>query len=246
MQRYPSGLQRAWFFSGTFDRQIALADESQQFLSPGHPLVDALIEDLHTSAEGRASVMKMSLGPEYRNRWFALVLVRSDLNERQFAEIHVPNGLRLRARRFHIPELQFALVELHPGDEAAATIVTEANIIGQIRNPNNIRLAYSKIVPNTLGAIIDTWSLWAAVEEGVTLAVDHVRTQREGIAEEAASQLEADLRPEIGFLTWKITQRSQYEEDDLEDAIKARLCLIDSVRNEYLRVEALAVIVSAP
>jgi ATP-dependent helicase HepA len=114
--RHPSGLRTEGFISGTFSRQRALDDESQQFLSPGHPLVDALMEDMETSPEGRACVMAMHLGAGYRGRLFALVLVRCDLDEQRFSGYRLPHGLRLRARRFHIPEVQVALVELHPGD----------------------------------------------------------------------------------------------------------------------------------
>jgi ATP-dependent helicase HepA len=244
--RHPSGLRTEGFISGIFSRQRALDDESQQFLSPGHPLVDALMEDMETSAEGRACVMAMHLGASYRGRLFALVLVRSDLDEQRFSGDRLPHGLRLRARRFYIPDVQVALVELYPGDEPAAAIVDDPDLLRLLRNPNHIEPRYHKVGPNSLGTNLDTLSLWAAVEEALPLTVEHVRRQRKGIPEEGASQLADDLRQEISFLTWKRLRQPDGEREALDDEIAARLALVDSVRHEYLGVEAVAVIVALP
>jgi hypothetical protein len=201
---------------------------------------------METSAEGRACVMAMHLGASYRGRLFALVLVRSDLDEQRFSDDRLPHGLRLRARRFHIPEVQVALVELHPGDEPAAAIVDDPDLLRLLRNPNQIEPRYHKVGPNSLGTNLDTLALWAAVEEALPLAVEHVRGQRKGIPEEGASQLADDLRQEIGFLTWKRSRQPVGEREALDADIAARLALVDSVRHEYLGVEAVAVIVGLP
>ena len=235
------GFAESGFLSGTFSRQRALEDERQQFLGPGHALVDALMQDAACSAEGRASVMLLKLGSHYRRRLFALVLGRCDLGLDEPASPKLPPGLQLRARRHLWPEVQSALVELHPDQEPSATLVRDAELTFQLRSPDTIKARYQKIPPNTLGEYYDTLSLWAAVDEAQRVAIEHIREQRAGIAEQAAKGLEDELRPEIGFLRWK---QGTSPSTEIESGIDARLHLIDAIRNERVDVEAVAVILS--
>jgi hypothetical protein len=219
---------------------LALEDERQQFLGPGHPLVDALMHDLAHSSEGRASVMLVELGPRYHRRLFALVLGRCDLGLGPSAEADLPQGLRLRALRHIWPEIQPALLALHPGEEPAASLVQDAELTFQLRSPDALKAQYQKLPPNALGELYDTLTLWASVEEAETLAVEHIREQRSGIPEQAARRLEEELRPEIGYLKWR---QGRYPMQETDREIEARLRLIEAVRNERVEVEAVAVIV---
>ncbi|MCU0834305.1 MAG: SNF2-related protein [Chromatiaceae bacterium] len=234
------GIGNSGFVSGTFSRQLALEDERQQFLGPGHPLVDTLMHDLAHSSEGRASVMLVQLGPRYHRRLFALVLGRCDLGLGGTDEADLPQGLRLRARRHIWPEVQPALVELYPGEEPGASMVQDAELTFQLRSPDALKAQYQKLPPNTLGELCDTLKLWGSVREAETLAIEHVRGQRSGIPEQAAKRLEEELRPEIGYLKWR---QGCYAPQETDREIEARLRLIEAVRNERVEVEAVAVIV---
>jgi len=234
------GIGSSGFVSGTFSRQLALEDERQQFLGPGHPLVDALMHDLAHSSEGRASVMLAQLDPRYHRRLFALVLGRCDLGLGGSAEAAFPQGLRLRARRHIWPEVQPTLLALHPGEEPAASLVQDAELTFQLRSPDALNAQYQKLPPNALGELYDTLTLWTSVKEAETLAVEHIREQRTGIPEQAARRLEEELRPEIGYLKWR---QGRYPMQETDREIEARLRLIEAVRNERVEVEAVAVIV---
>ncbi len=240
LRRRLAGIGSSGFVSGTFSRQLALKNERQQFLGPGHPLVDALMHDLAHSSEGRASVMLVKLGSRYHQRLFALVLGRCDLGLGATDEADLPQGLRLRARRHIWPEVQPALLELHPGEEPAAALVKDAELTFQLRSPDALKAQYQKVPPNTLGELYDTLKLWHSVKAAETLAVDHVRRQRSGIPEQAARRLEEEFRPEIGYLKWR---QGRYPTQDTDREIEARLRLIEAVRNERVEVEAVAVIV---
>ena len=234
------GIGSSGFVAGTFSRQLALDDERQQFLGPGHPLVDALMHDLADSSEGRASVMLLELGPRYHGRLFTLVLGRCDLGLEEVDDISLLEGLRLRARRHIWPEVQSALVELHPGEEPAATLVQDANLTHQFRSPETITAQYQKLPPNSLGELFNTAMLWASVREALDLAVEHIQEQRLGIPEQAAKRLEEEFGPEIGYLTWN---QVRFPGHSMGREIDARLRLIEAVRNERVAVEAVAVIV---
>jgi hypothetical protein len=234
------GVPRSHFLSGTFSRELALEDERQQFLGPGHPLVDALLGDLAGSQEGRASLLLLRLGPRYHGRLFALILGRSDLGLVDARGTELPPGLRLRARRHLWPEVQSALLELHPGETPAASLVHDAALTFQLRSPETIKAQYQKMPPNDLGEMFDTLSLWAALEEAQSLAVAHIKEHRAGISQEAAKALKDELQPEIGFLNWR---QSESPSKETRNAIEGRLRLIEAVGEERVDIEAIALIV---
>ena len=240
MRRPLVGLGSSGFVAGTFSRQLALEDERQQFLGPGHPVVDALMYDLAASSEGRASVMLLKLGPRYHGRLFALVLGRCDLGLGDEDDSNLLKGLRLRARRHIWPEVQSALVELRPEDEPAAILIRDADLTYQLRSPETITAQYQKIPPNSLGKLFNTTMLWASVREALDLAVGHIHERRAGIPEQAAKRLEEEFGPEIGYLNWK---QGRFPGEPMGREIEARQRLIEAVRNERVDVEAVAVIV---
>jgi ATP-dependent helicase HepA len=51
-------------FLGTFDRETAVADETIDFFSTGHPLVEGLLAHLDDSARGRVALLHVALGAE--------------------------------------------------------------------------------------------------------------------------------------------------------------------------------------
>ena len=233
------GVPARHFLSGTFSRQLALEDERQQFLGPGHPLIDALLDDLARSQEGRASVFLLKLGPHYHRRLFALILGRADLDLDPSGAKNLPLGLRLRARRHLWPEVESALLELLPEQMPAAVLVQDSNLAYHLRSPDAITAQFQKVPPNDLGELYDTLPLWAALEEAQNLAVEHIRQHRAPLSQEAAKGLEEELRPEIGFLRWKHAQSPAME---TQEAIDARMGLLEAVREERIEVEAIALI----
>ncbi|HJS83461.1 MAG TPA: SNF2-related protein, partial [Nitrososphaera sp.] len=139
------------FITGTFDRLRALTDDTQQFLSPGHPLVNALTADLHNSAEGRTTVMFLKLGATYRGRLFALILCGCTLDK----TILESPGLMLRAQRFLWPEIQPRLFELHLDQTPSATLVTDASLTTALRSPTAVSKDCKLVPPNMLNEGLD-------------------------------------------------------------------------------------------
>ncbi len=135
-------------------------------------------------------------------------------------------------------------MELKPRQEPAAVPVRDGQLTTLLRSPQHIEGHYSKIPPNLLGQGIDLTDLWAAVEDGLPLAINEIRRQREGVPEEAASQFLADVGPEISFLYWKMSSALKNDQDAFLAEIRARERLIESIRHERIDVEASAVMVA--
>jgi ATP-dependent helicase HepA len=234
----------SYFMTGTFDRSRALNDDTQQLFSPGHPLVDALTADLHSSAEGRATVMFLKLGQGYKGRLFTLVLVRCTVNESILKGVTHSPGLILRAQRFLWPDIQSALFELHPGQTPAATLVVDPALALAMRTPTVISTHHRPITPNELNSgLDDVKGLWTSVEEAIPSAVDHIRELRRDFTKGAADQLSQDLRAELSYLSWLRERRSGSDAQQLAEEIEARQTLVEGVRNEQINVEAVAIIV---
>jgi ATP-dependent helicase HepA len=51
-------------FLGTFDRELAVADERLDFFASGHPLVEGLLAHLEDAPTGRVAVLRVALGSE--------------------------------------------------------------------------------------------------------------------------------------------------------------------------------------
>ncbi len=238
------GLRSNGFLTGTFGREAALADDSLQFLAPGHSLINALMGDIEASGEGRATVLTAELGPRARGRKFMLFVGHCHLDSALLRGVDASPGLRLRAHRYLAPEVWTTMVELFPGEEPAARPLQSAEVLAQFRSPENIKVKMQKVPPNTLGKAIDLTELWASVEEGIPIGIDLIRTQREGIPEEAARQFASELAPELGYLAWQCEQAGAPERRALEAEIHARRKYVEAIRNERIDVEAIAVMVA--
>lgn len=236
----------SYFMTGTFDRRRAIHDDSLQLFSPGHPLVDALTADLHSSGEGRASVMFVKMGQRYVGKLFALLLCRCAVNEKTLnMQPHSP-GLILRAQRYLWPDILSALFELHPGQEPAATLATDAALTLALQTPTVLSSHHRPITPNELNSgLDDVKELWASVEEAILLADDHIRELRSGFTGEAANRLSQDLRAELSYLSWLQERRSEDAAEQLAAEIESRQALVEGVRDEQIKVEAVAILVAS-
>lgn len=235
-----------YFMTGTFDRSRALDDDTQQFFSPGHPLVDALTADLHSSAEGRATVMFLKLGQEYKGRLFTLILGRCTVDESILKGYTYSPGLILRAQCFLWPDIQSALFELYPGQTPATELVTDPVLSLAVHTPEAIGARHKPVTPNELNSgLDDVKSLWSSVEEAIPLAIDHMRELRRDFIKVAADQLSQDLRAELSYLSWLRERQSYKDTQQLDEEIEARQTLVEGVRNEKISVEAIAIIVGS-
>ena len=244
LSRSVPGLQANGFISGTFDRETALADESFQFFAAGHPFITALVADLEASAEGRATVMTAKLGAQLKGKLFMLLVGHCHLDESMLVDVTSSPGLRLRAHRYLPPEVWTTMVEIMPGKEPAAIPLQDALVLAQFRSPERIEAKLNKVPPNILGQGIDLTDLWGAVDDGMSLAIEDIRRQREGIPEEALKRFESDIGPELGFLEWQRKRVDMQTRRVIEAEIRARQGYIEALRNEQIDVEAIAVIVA--
>lgn len=236
----------SYFMNGTFERRRALRDDNLQLFSPGHPLVDALTADLHSSAEGRATVMFVKMGQAYVGRLFALILCRCVLNETTLKGKSSSPGIILRAQRYLWPDVQSALFELHPNQEPAATLATDSALTLALRTPAALSSHHKPITPNELNSgLDDVKSLWISVEEAIPSAIDHIRELRKGLTGEAADRLSQDLRAEMGYLSWLHERSSEDAAEHLAAEIESRQALVEGVRDEQIKVEAVAVLIGA-
>ena len=240
------GLRANGFISGTFDREKALADESLQFFAAGHPFINALVTDLESSEEGRATVITAKLGVQTKARMFMLILGHCHLDKDALDDVAASPGLRLRAYRHLPPEVWTAMVEIMPGEEPAARPLRDALVLAQFRSPERIEARLNKVPPNLLGRGIDLTDLWGAVEEGIPIAIEEIRRQREGISEQAARRFANDIAPELGFLKWQCEQADTPRRREVETEIRTRQGFVEALRNEQIEVEAIAVIVAIP
>jgi len=244
LARSVPGLRASGFLAGTFDREVALADESLQFFAPGHPFINALVADMEASEEGRATVMAVDLGPRFKNRKFMLLLGHCHLDEALLHDVEMAPGLRLRAYRYLAPEVWSAMVELLPGEEPAAQPLKDATVLAQFRSPRHIEVERQKVPPNVLGQAMDLTDLWEAVEDAIPIGIEAIRAKREGIPEESARRFASDLAPELGYLEWQCEQVAASARRALEAEIRARRQFVEAIRGERIDVEAIAVIVA--
>jgi hypothetical protein len=228
---------------GTFDRDTALYDESEQFFGPGHPLVDGILRDLATAGEGRATVIGAQLGDAYVGRLLALILCRCRPSEEQPTGGEISPGLRLRAARYLWPQVEPVLIELHPGMEVPATVVEDARLTAMFRGPSTITATYKEISVDLLGASVPTDELWAAVEKAAQLGERCIAERRSDIVASAAANLKDDLSPEIGFLRWQKANASAKERKQFDKELAARDALLRSLEREQVDIDAIAIIV---
>jgi ATP-dependent helicase HepA len=229
---------------GTFSRTKALADESLEFFGPGHPLVDSLVRDLESQIDGRATVCMRDLGPERRGHCYLLLVARTELDVSAWEGADVSAGLLHRARTRIWPQARSAAVLLQPGKTVPAALVNDRKLLGALEGQGGGSGA-RKVDRDDLGRSVHLPLLWAAVEQGVKLALDGIRASRRAEVEEAAGQLREDFRDDLGFFRG-IASRSggEVREQALRE-VEARERLVEGVLNERAVVDALAIVVGS-
>ncbi|MCB9751788.1 MAG: DEAD/DEAH box helicase family protein [Myxococcales bacterium] len=101
---------------GTFDRTIALRNESLQYFAPGHKLIDSALAALRSSRVGRATLLYRDLGHQRRNQSFVVVVGTSRLAEHGW-EDGIPAGLRTKAYNVLWPATDSVCVRIGIDDE---------------------------------------------------------------------------------------------------------------------------------
>jgi superfamily II DNA or RNA helicase len=240
LKREVTNLKAQGFITGSFSRKRALADESRQFLGPGHPFVDALVSDLHTSGEGRAAVFFADLGHGCKNRVFLLVLCRAVIDDSPLSTFKSAPNLILRAQRFSPPEVLSCLFELDSRDPTCVALVNDPILIHRFQSPKleDPQWIHPDILRKALGEVN---VLWEALEEAVKVTFKTMRNSREEISLESSKQLMEDLQPELGYLAW--LQAKNGATNDIAEEIKAREVLVECVKHERIELDSIAVVV---
>ncbi len=229
-------------FRGTFHRRLALEDESLHLFAPGHLLVDALVESLDSSSQGRAAAFYRDLGPENAGRAFLLVMGRTMLDEEQWpSHEEMPAGLKARACRRLFPAVEMATVALDPGGDFPATAVTDSALSRRLLagHAGNIPEPVCRI--NELYSLFKLDQLFAAMREGVVSGLAQIRAARRDVVELAAQGLQEDFRYDFGYLRGLLRIPGQRAQAGTE--LRLREALIESVRSERVEVEAILLIV---
>ncbi|NVJ15312.1 SNF2-related protein [Myxococcus sp. AM010] len=234
-----SGIGRAERVAGTFTRKRALEDNRVQFFAPGHRLVDTLVDALDTTPIGRATIFRRSgLGPQNRNQFFLVALVRSVLRGA------IPAGLLVRARSELWPRIEQVVLKIDPRNEEEPVEVTDAALRERLLAPYRGRELDPKVEHEELSAFAAP-NLWAATRGGVARALEIARATIKDDHEMVAQELEAALQHELGYY------QSVSERENPAEAVRARAeldvrkALVDSVRQATVELDALALVLGA-
>ncbi len=109
---------------GTFRRDQALRDESLEFFAPGHPIIDLLVRDLLSSADGRACAVVRDLGAAQAGNVFLLVTGWTGLAPDQ---LDPPHEL-IRSEKPRWPRLYQRVVQL----DRQARLVEDDALIARV------------------------------------------------------------------------------------------------------------------
>ena len=127
----------------------------------------------------------------------------------------------------------------HPG------IVTHAGLRSLLDHPD----WDLKLVPLEAGyvnSLPDLPQIWSAIDEAVPIALSSMAQRRRGNAEECADKLEASLRAEFGYLSWRAdTADTATEAETARAAIAARKVLVASLRRPRADLFGLALVALA-
>ena len=238
-----SGLRSKGIISGTFDRKLALRDESQQLFGPGHPFVDGLIKDLDVSEDGRATLAGIQLGSIYKKRIFVLIIAKCSAGTPCVKGGELSPGLKVRAHRYLWPQVEPILLEICLGQTVSVIDVTDPNLISMFRSPDSVTAKYMIVPANVLGNSLDTSELWSALDESIAIGMSRIKSRRKGIPESAAQALQEDLGQEVGFLKWHCRRLAARKKVALQREIDMRTILIENVRNETIELEGLGIFV---
>jgi superfamily II DNA or RNA helicase len=229
---------------GTFSREKALELEALELFAPGHPLIDALIRDVDASPDGRAGVFLRDLGPGTRGRLHLVLNCRTELDREAWGDEPMPPGLLYRAQTRLWSPLRSVSLALLPGKDPAAVRVTDRalrKVLEQTGDP----AADRTLDRDELAGACHLPELWAAVDAGVELGLAHLREQRQAEVDEAVEALRDDLRHDLGYLRG-VAQRAMGDERQRAEAeIALRERLIQSVANERLEIDAVALVIGS-
>jgi len=230
-----------FFISGTFNRDVALDHESMQFFGPGHQLIEALVEDVEQSMDGRASVFARDLGPQHRGKLFLLVLARCSFNYARLDGYDPSPGLLARLRRFQWPEIGNIVLELSPKEDRFSS-VTDAGLARRISH-RTLLTSDRNIQPDELARLVDVVVTWPLVRRAVSDAIDQIRRGRSALVEQASRNISSDLRQEVGYLRWLQSTSTGASAENAERELKARLQVIAAIADEKIEIEGLALVV---
>lgn len=223
----------ARLLSGVFDRHVALEREDRQFFAPGHDLIDTLIWEAEHAEHSRVTAFTIEGFPKHRGTLLLQVLARSTLDSRQWRGHEIGAGLAARATAMLSPEALAEVMLVWDARGAHQDVVTHPRLRSLLDQPRaDLRLR--SIEPANVSSASFAASLWEAIDKAVPVALASVARRREAVAQERATQLDAGLRAEIGYLRWR-AQTDAANAETHNAAIAARAALVDSVR--YPRVE---------
>jgi len=225
---------------GTFDRELALIDESLQYFGAGHRLVDAALSAVTTSGQGRASALVRDLGMARRGQFFVVVLAGSRLGHEVWAGQPIPAGLQTRAHRFLWPSAEIASLRIDI--EEPAELVEDYELRVQLERPYERKTGDRRLFVDQLVGAVDVGQWWRAVREGVEQGLAHLDESLAPLREEAAQELQEALRTEVGYYRGLLTREVEgREEARLELELRERL--VGSVREARVDLQGVCLVV---
>jgi ATP-dependent helicase HepA len=238
LRRPLCGLPDESFYTGTFDRVTALADDSLHYFSATHKLVRALLDDLFASNEGRATIFARELGPQYRGKIFAIFLFRTSRNKHGEEQIHP--GLRLRMNKYEWPEVVPAAVELILADKKCLSITEERlkrALSRAISERRDVKLAHSAPALNDIPNLVET------LEVARQFAVELARAERTALVNEASTRLANELELECAYYRWAREHLDQEHAASAASNLEMRERMVQLIEREELEIESIAVVV---
>ncbi|WP_224246052.1 SNF2-related protein [Hyalangium gracile] len=232
--------EAAFRYMGTFERQLAMRNDSIQFFGPGHRLFDVLINALDTTSVGRATVFRRSLGTKYRHQMYLVVLAHCTIQIPA-----VPGGLIVRAQRHLWPSPAEQVFVLRPRSEPAAEVVQDGDLRKRILAPYQGGRLDQKVEPGDFSAQWDPTPLWNAVRQAISLAIESIRSERVSLHEEAAKALEEDLSHEMGYLRGVAERGTGADATQAREEIRMREELLEAVRQGVVEIDGLAVVIGS-
>lgn len=239
------GLESTGFMRGTFNREVAMSDNTVQYFAPGHRVVDAVVQTLGYSSQGRCSVFKRPLGMRYIDEMFLIVLVRCGVDISSLREQGVSSGLLTRVRSVLWPEVEAVVFSLHPGKDPRWKTVTDPVLMEKLCSTAYTgKRSEPKVVVSELVERVELDELWLCVEEASETALVEVGERRRPIAFNAANELEEMLRVSKGYLSWSLSRvEDAVERKRFEEELAHFDAVVEEVRAESVAIEGLGVVI---
>lgn len=231
--------------SGTFSRKRALRSENLEFFAPGHRFIDALIEDALEPTDGRTTVFARRLGPQNRGKSYLNVVALAQLDPETWGAHDMPPGLINRAYRHLWPESISVPVEIDLKGRRDPRVVEDWDLIQKIEESYQGPEADQKIEYEIfIQAIEDVDRFRNLLNQAVDIALDKLKEDRAGLVDGAAAELRDDLADQIAFLKEDAAGDDEQRANEAEYELQLLEKLIESVRNEKLELDALAIVVA--